>query len=98
MAVNLTSLATKSLGLTLALAWNNATKTMFGHFFGGVASPLAAMGHAMIVTLLIAIIVFMINHARNKPLEEGLQGPYPHFDVKRYLGSEIAEPGPIIKI
>jgi hypothetical protein len=66
-SINYTALASGALGLTLALAWNDAVVKTIQSFFPpkderGAAR--ATLAYAIVVTILVIIVVAIINHTR----------------------------------
>lgn len=62
----ITVLATAGFGLVAALAWNDAIKAVFDHFFPKPADNLAALiGYALFITILVVIVTIQLGRAIN---------------------------------
>ncbi|MBU1146476.1 hypothetical protein KKD80_02935 [Patescibacteria group bacterium] len=59
-------LATASLGLVAALAWNEAILELFKYIFGEQGTLAAKFLYALIVTLLVVYITIKLGHVINK--------------------------------
>jgi hypothetical protein len=59
-------LATASLGLVAALAWNEAILELFKRIFGEQSTLVAKLLYAMIVTILVVYITIKLGHVVNK--------------------------------
>jgi len=76
MAINYAALATGALGVTIALAWNDAVRTAVHSVFPPTDAKGAARAtfvYAILVTLLVIFAVAAINHARR--LVHAFRGP-----------------------
>ena len=59
-------LATAGFGLVAALAWNDAIKAAFAHFFPKPADNLAALvGYALVITILVVFVTIQLGRAVN---------------------------------
>jgi len=68
MSINFTSVATSALGLTLALAWNDAILKILGSIFPSHHKKYVARAmliYAVFITIFVIAIVAIINKARN---------------------------------
>ncbi len=71
----ISSLAAAGFGLVAALAWNDAIKGIFNHFFPQPGDNIIALtGYALIITILVVIITVQLGRAVNlakKQLKKG---------------------------
>lgn len=63
-------LATASLGLVAALAWNEAILELFKIIFGDQSTLVAKSIYALIVTILVVYITIKLGHVVNKLKEK----------------------------
>ncbi len=63
-------LATASLGLVAALAWNEAILELFKRIFGEQSTLAAKMIYALLVTILVVYITIKLGHVVNKLKEK----------------------------
>jgi len=62
----LSTLVTAGFGLVAALAWNDAIKAVFAHFFPKPADNIAALvGYALVITILVVIVTIQLGRAVN---------------------------------
>lgn len=54
-------LATASLGLVAALAWNDAVQALFQYIFGAQSNLAAKFFYAILVTVLIVVVTFRLS-------------------------------------
>jgi len=67
IADKMLTLATSAFGLVAALAWNDAIKGLFDHFFGSEREQLAAkIWYAIIITVLVVLTTYLLSRFLKK--------------------------------
>jgi hypothetical protein len=66
----ISGLATASLGLVAALAWNEAILEIFKNFFGEQGTLIAKLIYAVVVTILVILITIQLGRVINKLKEK----------------------------